>query len=123
MEIFDLQPWQLCKTHLLSQHRVIHKVWNHIQTPEHKRSPKLSTDPECCRWEANSLALFRVHLEITNEMHRREMKHSSPLEGKTIGDGVLREFLTPIDQQMERLNAKDCGCPYRRSDASNKSIK
>jgi len=107
MRIWDIPPQFLCDTHLKAEHGELHGVWN-IHT---LGKTGYSHHPEAKRWTGKLQALFLRHEVLAFEMQQRGMNHKSPLdEALATGDSVQREMVNTIEEQIELLRKKGCGC-------------
>ena len=107
MRVWDLPPEQLCRKHLLGEHREIHAVWS-ILTNGHKG---YSNHPETKRWKGKLKALYTRHELVTAEMYRRGYSHSSDLDKKlATGDAKQNIFLNSLHEQKIFLQKKNCDC-------------
>jgi hypothetical protein len=107
MRIWDLEPADLCRAHLLGEHRELHAVWS-ILTRDLRGYRR---HPETRRWEGRLAALFRRHEELVAEMTRRGYRHASPLDPTlATGAAVQDVFVDPPQRQRDLLRARECGC-------------
>lgn len=107
MRIWDVPPEELCRSHLLGEHRELHGLWN-ILTRDLKG---YRSHPETRRWEGKLAALYRRHETLVTEMSRRGYNHASPLDpGLRTGSSVQDEYVDPPDLQRQILAAKPCDC-------------
>ena len=107
MRIWDVDPAQLCRSHLLGEHRELHGLWN-ILTLGHNG---YSRHPETRRWEGRLAALYHRHEALVAEMARRGYRHHSPLDGAlATGSDVQDVFVDTPARQREILRAKGCAC-------------
>lgn len=108
MRIWDIDPAELCRAHLLGEHRELHGLWNILT--EGKRG--YSMHPETKRWVGRLAALHLRHEALVAEMSRRGYRHASPLDpALAIGSPIQDHFIDPPRTQRELLRAKGCGCP------------
>lgn len=107
MRIWDIAPKQLCRNHLLGEHRELHAIWS-ILTQGKKG---YSFHPETKRWSGKLKALYVRHDRLVQEMRIRGYHHRSPLE-KIMAKGlpVQHEFIHSINEQKILLRRKKCGC-------------
>ena len=75
MRIWDLPTKELCRNHLLGEHRELHAIWSVLT----KNKKGYSQHPETLRWKNRLRALFRRHEEQVLEMTHRGYQHHSPL--------------------------------------------
>lgn len=108
MRIWDVEPAELCRSHLLGEHRELHAVWS-ILTRDRKG---YRSHPETLRWEGRLAALYRRHEALVEEMERRGFRHASPLD-PTLATGAETqdELLDSLEEQRRMLEAKPCACP------------
>jgi hypothetical protein len=107
MRIWDVHPEALCRSHLLGEHRELHGLWN-ILTRDLRG---YRAHPETRRWEGKLAALYKRHEALVAEMRRRGFRHHSDLDPRLATGSDLQEaFVDPVDQQVEILRAKECGC-------------
>jgi len=107
MRIWDLPVRQLCRNHLLGEHRELHAVWNIIT----QGKKGYATHPETRRWTGKLGALFARHEQQVGEIARRGWKHESPLDGgAATGKADQDVFVTPIKEQKRMLIDRGCGC-------------
>jgi hypothetical protein len=107
MRIWDVEPWRLCRSHLLGEHRELHGLWNILTLG--KRG--YSQHPETMRWEGRLRALYLRHDVLVAEMARRGYNHGTPLD-ESLGTGleVQDRFVDSPERQLELLRAKGCQC-------------
>lgn len=107
MRIWDVDPAELCRAHLLGEHRELHAIWT-ILTQDRRG---YRSHPETLRWEGKLAALYRRHEALVAEMTGRGYGHHSPLDpALAIGAAVQDEFVDPIDAQRRILAARPCPC-------------
>jgi hypothetical protein len=107
MRIWDVPVDQLCRNHLLGEHRELHAVWNIITLGK----SGYSTHPETKRWVGKLGALYRRHEEEVSEIARRGWRHESPLDKRmATGRTVQDIFVTPVPEQRRILTERGCGC-------------
>lgn len=107
MRVWDIPPKQLCKDHLLGEHREVHAIWTVII----KKKKGYSKHPETKRWVGKLSALFQRHEKLVVEMKDRGYSHNSPLE-KSLAKGqtVQKEYVNTIPEQIKILKNKNCEC-------------
>ncbi|MEW6386299.1 MAG: pyrimidine dimer DNA glycosylase/endonuclease V [Thermodesulfobacteriota bacterium] len=107
MRIWDLPPENLCRQHLLGEHRELHALWV-ILTQEKKG---FARHPETQRWRGKLPALYLRHEALVAEMVRRGYRHRTPLNGAQV-TGLARqdEYKDPPAEQVRLLRDKGCGC-------------
>lgn len=107
MRIWDLPPEDLCRQHLLGEHRELHAIWAIIT----QSKPGYAHHPEVKRWRGRLRALYIRHQCLAREMGRRGYTHDSVLE-LDLATGLSEQdrVVDPLDRQRELLRAKGCGC-------------
>jgi hypothetical protein len=107
MRIWDIAPRQLCRAHLLGEHRELHAIW--MVLTQGKRG--YSRHPETLRWKGKLRALYRRHDAEVAEMLRRRYRHHSPLDRRlATGRAVQNQWIGSLRRQLALLRAKGCGC-------------
>ena len=107
MRIWDLPAGELCRSHLLGEHRELHAVWSILT--QGKRG--YANHPETRRWRGRLKALYLRHEGQVQEMSRRGYLHRSPLAIQlATGDDRQVEQLDSNEEQVTMLRAKGCGC-------------
>jgi hypothetical protein len=107
MRIWDVDPADLCRAHLLGEHRELHALWN-VLTLDRRG---YRAHPETLRWVGKLAALHRRHEALVAEMTARGYRHATPLDpALATGDEVQRDFVDPPDEQRRLLAAKPCAC-------------
>jgi hypothetical protein len=110
MRIWDVPVSELCRSHLLGEHRELHAVWSIITNGK----KGYATHPEIMRWRGRLLALYLRHEAEAAEMARRGYRHHTPLdESLAAGDATQTEFVDTPEEQRSILIARGCGC-FRR---------
>lgn len=108
MRIWDVPPNELCRSHLLGEHREMHAVWNILT----QGKTGYSNHPETKRWVGRLKALYNRHEEIVKEMKARGYGHNTSMDPVlATGSPVQDVFVDDIKRQREILKAKDCLCP------------
>lgn len=112
MRIWDLPTRQLCRKHLLGEHRELHAIWS-ILTLNKKG---YLNHPETKRWVGKLPALYERHEQEIKEMTQRGYKHNSDLNQKGI-TGETKQFLklNTLDEQRQILKHKGCECKLNQS--------
>jgi hypothetical protein len=114
MRIWDVPPRQLCRQHLLGEHRELHGLWNILVV--HGGTGGYSHHPETKRWVGKTLALFERHQELVAEMERRGYQHRSPLDPiAATGSRIQDVFIDSLREQERLLASKACDCPRSES--------
>ena len=107
MRVWDLPPEELCRQHLLGEHRELHGLWNIVT----QGKIGYSQHPETKRWVGREAALYARHEALVSEMARRGYGHNTPLDpGLATGESVQTVFLNTLDEQRQLLQAKPCSC-------------
>lgn len=107
MRIWDLPPRQLCRAHLLGEHRELHALWAVLT--QNKRG--YARHPETLRWKGKLRALYRRHEAQVQELARRGYRHHSPLD-RRLAKGSARQTrrLLTLSGQRALLRRKGCAC-------------
>jgi hypothetical protein len=114
MRVWDVPPEELCRAHLLGEHRELHAIWT-ILTQDRSG---YRNHPETKRWVGKEAALFIRHEQLDDEMTRRGYRHQSDLEAHlAVGNDKQTDFVDPIERQRELLAAKPCDCYATTGDA------
>ena len=107
MRIWDIDPAELCRQHLLGEHRELHGLWN-ILTQD-KRGYRMH--PETRRWEGKLAALYHRHEALVAEMAARGYGHDSPLDVSLATGSALQDvFVDDVRTQRILLRKKGCDC-------------
>jgi hypothetical protein len=107
MRIWDVLPEELCRLHLLGEHRELHAIWA-ILTED---KDAYRHHPETKRWERKLAALHIRHGQLVDEMARRGYVHRSDLDASlAVGMAVQTELVDPVEVQRRRLTSKPCNC-------------
>lgn len=110
MRIWDVAPHELCRQHLLGEHRELHGLWNILVVHDGKGG--YAHHPETLRWVGKTRALFDRHERLVAEMERRGYRHQSPLDGAAASGPLEQDvFIDSLDEQRRLLAAKRCDCP------------
>jgi hypothetical protein len=107
MRIWDLKAKNLCREHLLGEHRELHAIYSIILN----NKKGYSRHPETLRWIGKLPALKIRHEVIVVEMERRGYKHNSALKD-TIGEFVQNKFINTIKEQKQIIKDKHCDCRF-----------
>lgn len=107
MRIWDVDPRDLCRNHLLAEHGELHGLWNVLT----RGLTGYRAHPETRRWEGKLAALYRRHEALAAEMTERGYRHASPLEA-SLATGLEHqdEYVDPPEIQRRLLKAKTCDC-------------
>ena len=107
MRIWDIAPKELCRNHLLGEHRELHAIWSILT----KGKKGYANHPETLRWKNKLNALFLRHEKLVKEMKRRSYNHKSALNDK-LADGHSRQnkLIDSYKKQIAILKRKNCGC-------------
>ncbi len=107
MRIWDVEPGELCRSHLLGEHRELHGLWNVLT----RGLRGYSFHPETRRWQGKLAALYRRHEALVREIEKRGYRHASPLDSElATGNEYQSVFVDPPELQRQILMAKPCGC-------------
>lgn len=107
MRIWDIPPKNLCRKHLLGEHRELHAIWAILT----KSKKGYINHPETKRWIGNLKALYNRHEDEVIEMKKRGYQHHSPLDEKLIsGNSTQSTFVNTLPEQKEILRNKPCEC-------------
>lgn len=111
MRIWDVPPRDLCRKHLLGEHRELHGLWNILT--KHGGVGGYSRHPETQRWVGKTAALYLRHERLVKEMHRRGYRHASPLD-KRLAKGSARQtsYIDTPTEQRRLLTSKPCDCAF-----------
>jgi hypothetical protein len=110
MRIWDLPLENLCRNHLLGEHRELHAIWAILT--EGKKG--YAHHPETLRWKGKLKALFQRHEDQVKEMTRRGYRHQSPLDEQlATGEAVQKEYTDSPQKQKGLLKDRGCGCCIR----------
>ena len=103
MRIWDIDPSELCRQHLLGEHRELHAIWAVLT----KGKTGYRNHPETLRWDGRLAALYKRHDAEVVEMFSRGYNHKSPLDkALAIGSKVQSVFLSTEAEQRDALKAK-----------------
>ena len=107
MRIWDVPPNELCRNHLLGEHRELHAVWSILT----KGKQGYAKHPETLRWRGKLKALFKRHEKLVREMLHRGYRHKSPLQKNlATGSNVQRKYIDSLKTQRRILKKKNCTC-------------
>jgi hypothetical protein len=107
VRIWDVPPAELCRLHLLGEHRELHAIWAILT----ENRDGYRHHPETRRWVGKLAALHDRHGQLVEEMTRRGYAHRSDLDASlSAGLAEQTEFVDPLDVQRELLTAKPCTC-------------
>jgi hypothetical protein len=107
MRIWDIKTKQLCRNHLLGEHRELHAIW--VIITENKTGYR--HHPEVRRWKGKLKALYNRHEELVTEMVSRGYVHRSMLnETLATGLSVQNEHVNTVQEQIMILKHKHCKC-------------
>jgi hypothetical protein len=107
MRIWDIPVAELCRAHLLGEHRELHAIWSIYSN----NKTGYRNHPEVKRWRGHLGALALRHAAQINEMKKRGYNHLSDVTYLLINDDQTPPPpITPIDEQRAHLLAKACGC-------------
>jgi hypothetical protein len=108
MRIWDLPTSNLCRQHLLGEHRELHCIWAVLT--EGKRG--YARHPETLRWAGKLTALYARHEALVDEMTRRGYRHASPLPIPPPDQAYQDVYIDSPADQRELLRAKGCACHF-----------
>jgi hypothetical protein len=109
MRVWDLHPKNLCRKHLLAEHRELHGLWNILT--KHLGKGGYSKHPETLRWVGKTRALYERHEALVCEFDRRDYRHYTPLDKRLArGEGRQKVFINTIAEQIVLLRGKPCEC-------------
>jgi hypothetical protein len=107
MRIWDISPKNLCRNHLLGEHRELHAIWSVLVNGKNG----YARHPETLRWRGKLKALYHRHDLLVSEMAVRGYQHRSPLPKRLArGGAVQRVFVAPKHAQIKMLKNKRCQC-------------
>lgn len=107
MRIWDIAPSDLCRAHLLGEHRELHGLWNILT----RDRPGYRRHPETRRWEGKLAALYLRHEALVREMEERGYRHASPLAAElATGSELQAEYIHTVEEQCRILREKGCDC-------------
>jgi hypothetical protein len=110
VRIWDLPVTELCRTHLLGEHRELHGLRNVLT--QGKRG--YASHPEARRWRGKLHALYLRHEALVVDLGRRGYRHASALDATLgIGSSIQDEYVDTPDEQRAILRAKGCDCQVR----------
>ncbi len=110
MRVWDIEPWRLCRSHLLGEHREVHAIWSILT----KGKKGYSRHPETLRWNGRLKALYLRHEKLAAEMKKRGYRHMSPLERRLArGKAVQSAYVDSPVKQLAILKRKKCGCVWK----------
>ena len=103
MRIWDIPTNELCRVHLLAEHRELHGIWA-ILTQGKKG---YRNHPETMRWDGKLAALYARHEEEAADMALRGYNHKSPLDILlATGDNTQSKYLLSVKKQRKLLRQK-----------------
>lgn len=109
MRVWDqIAPSNLCRQHLLGEHREIHGIWTALT----ESGAGYQHHPEVKRWRGYEHGLLRRHNKVVEEMEVRGYQHRSPLPNVPICGNTGNP--PPLDDQVEVLLGKGCDCEVER---------
>lgn len=107
MRIWDVPPSELCRKHLLGEHRELHGLWNIIT----QGKTGYAKHPETLRWVGKQAALYKRHDALVTEMKARGYGHNTPLDFTlAVGQETQETFINTIEEQRQILRDKSCTC-------------
>jgi hypothetical protein len=112
MRVWDIQPAELCRKHLLAEHRELHGLWNILT--KHKGVGGYARHPETLRWVGKLKALYARHEALVAEFTRRGYEHHTPLDKRlATGSAIQNVFINAVAEQRVLLREKPCDCFVR----------
>ncbi len=110
MRIWDVPPAELCRLHLLGEHRELHAIWSILVNDK----KGYRHHPEVQRWVGKLAALYGRHAMLVEEMERRGYRHRSPLDSSlATGEHEQDCYVDMPAAQRRLLRDKPCGCPRK----------
>src|SRR5215467_2978966 len=107
MRIWDISPEQLCRNHLLGEHRELHAIWSVLVYGK----KGYARHPETLRWKGKLKALYGRHEALVSEMAVRGYRHRSPLSKRQArGSAAQHMFVDTPQVQISILKRKRCQC-------------
>ncbi|TAH69527.1 MAG: pyrimidine dimer DNA glycosylase [Methanosarcina mazei] len=107
MRIWDIPPENMCRNHLLGEHRELHALWSIITN----NKKAYAHHPETLRWRGKLKALYLRHEALVREMTERGYKHHTPLDPVlATGKAVQDEFVNTYEEQVRILKERGCEC-------------
>ena len=107
MRIWDIEPKNLCRNHLLGEHRELHAIWSILT----KQKKGYSRHPETLRWRGKLKALYLRHEKLIAEFKNRGYRHHSNLNKlQAVGISRQNQYVDSYQAQLRILKAKKCGC-------------
>jgi len=107
MRIWDISPSNLCRQHLLGEHRELHAMWTILTTGK----KGYANHPETIRWIGKLKAMLLRHEALVIEMGKRGYHHYSPLDPElSTGSDKQDMFINTIEEQWQILKQKGCEC-------------
>jgi hypothetical protein len=107
MRIWDISPRQLCRNHLLGEHRELHAIWSVLVNGK----KGYARHPETLRWKGKLRALYGRHDALVIEMSNRGYRHRSPLaKREATGSAKQTVYVDRPRAQIVILRSKGCQC-------------
>lgn len=114
MRIWNIPVQNLCRQHLLGEHRELHCIWTFLTAD---KGGSYKKHPETLRWADYLDGLFVRHCQQVIEMSARGYKHNSlikatPLAARGYYDDIdFPPPITALADQIANIKAKgECGC-------------
>ena len=105
MRIWDIPPKDLCRFHLLGEHRELHAIWTVLTQNKTGYSHHLET----LRWKNKLSALYDRHGLLVAEIKSRGYNHKSDLDKKSArGLKKQNEYVNSVEEQIRILKKKKC---------------
>jgi len=106
MRIWDVPPRELCREHLLGEHRELHSLWSILT----KNLKGFAHHPETMRWRGKLKALYHRHEQLVKEMKRRGYEHHTPLDVTQATGSARQTVLLQSLAEQKRILWKKHGC-------------
>ena len=108
MRIWDVPVSDLCRKHLLGEHRELHGLWNILTLGK----SGYRNHPETKRWVGRLCHLAARHEEQVKEVASRGWNHRSPLLDIPLynAEEPRPGLLHTLDEQRVLLLRKNCDC-------------
>lgn len=112
MRIWDVPPRELCRNHLLGEHRELHALWTILT----KHTSGFKNHPETLRWRGKLKALYHRHEQLVKEMHRRGYAHHTPLDPKEATGSPVQDYCWQSLAEQKRILWRKHGFPKEDSE-------
>lgn len=104
MRIWDIDPRNLCRNHLLGEHAELHAIWSIIKN----KKKGFNKHPETKRWKGKLKALYLRHQALVKEMEKRGYKHKTPLDKKSARGKIKQDKLLQTKKEQKVILKKRC---------------